>query len=152
MRQEVLMADAGALATIASTISGFGGAMLVFRIQRELQMHDVDEITWIPWSDRLLVLAIEVSLLFVLVPLLIVPRTSRWTLLAPAACSAACVLVAGFILSILAYYRLIFGRKRSGPRTNPEPAERAIVLLTAATAVIVFGVALIEAGFSGIRL
>lgn len=44
------MADASSLATIASIISTFGVAMLLFRIQRELTMHEVGEINWIPWA------------------------------------------------------------------------------------------------------
>ena len=133
------MGDIGTLGTVASLIAGFGGAMLFFRIQRELQMHEEMEVQWIPWADRLLILATLIALLLVLLPL--VATTNRPGLMAylPAAgCAAAVVLVAGYILAILAHYRLFFGWRRSGPRTNPEPAERVLVLLTGIVALLTF--------------
>lgn len=63
------MADASSLATIASIISAFGGAMLFFRIQRELAMQGAGEPIWIPWADRLLIAATLISLLLVVVPM-----------------------------------------------------------------------------------
>ena len=137
MGQELIAPDVGMLSTIASIISAFGIAMLVFRIQRELEMHKAREINWIPNCDWLLVSATEISLLLVLLPLLVVPRTSRWIALPTAACASASVLVAGYIPAILAHYRLIFSGKRFGPRTNPEPSERLIVLATVAAAVLI---------------
>jgi len=131
------MADAGAISTIAGIISTFGVAVLVFRIQRELQMQEAGELNWIPWSDWLSVAATLVSLLLVLLPLLAVNRTSKLAPLPPAASAAACILVAGYLPGILAHYRFILGGKRSGPRINPEPAERVIVRLTATIAIVV---------------
>jgi hypothetical protein len=133
------MADVGTLGTIASVIAGFGGAMLLFRLQRELEMQRETEVQWIPWADRLLILATLIALLLVLLPL--VATTNRPGLLAhlPAAgCAAALILMAGYILAVLAHYRLFLGAGRRGPRTNPEPAERAVVLATGLVALLAF--------------
>lgn len=137
MGQETVIDGTGSLATIASVISAFCASMLIFRVQRELQMQELGEINWIPWSDWILVWATEISLLFVLVPLSMMTRSSQLILVESTACAVACVLVAGYIPAILAHYRFFLGRKRTGPRTNPEPSERVIVLLTAAVAIIV---------------
>jgi hypothetical protein len=131
------MADVSTLAIVASIIAGFGGLMLSFRIQRELQMHEELEARWIPWADRLLIAATLVALLLVLLPLLACSnRPGRLAELPAAACAAAVVMFAGYILSILAHYRIILRFGRSGPRRNPEPAEKWLVLLAAALAVL----------------
>ncbi|HEV7784948.1 MAG TPA: hypothetical protein VGQ28_06395, partial [Thermoanaerobaculia bacterium] len=136
---EAAMADIATLGTIASVIAGFGGAMLLFRLQRELQVQKESEPLWIPWADRLLILATLIALLLVLLPL--VATTNRPGVMAhlPAAgCTAALILMAGYIPAILAHYRLFFGAGRSGPRGNPEPAERVVVLLTVLIALAAF--------------
>jgi hypothetical protein len=61
-----------------------------------------------------------------------------------AACSASSALVAGYIFSILAHYRLLFGENRLGPRENPEPAEKLLVRLTVIVSVLLFVVVLIK--------
>ncbi len=134
------MNDTGTLATIASIISGFGVAMLFFRIQRELQMAGENEINWIPWADRLLIGATLISLLLVILPLVALPGTSLVVLstLPRAACAAAPLMVGGYIIAILAHYRLLFGGTRQGPRVNPEPAERLVVWMSLILAVTVF--------------
>ena len=133
------MSDSGTLSTVASIISGFGVAMLFFRIQRELQMQEKDEPIWIPAADWLLIGATLVSLLLVILPIVAVnkdfPVAYR---LASSACAASSILVAGYILSILAHYRLLFGRQRTGPRENPEPSERILVRWTVVVATILF--------------
>jgi hypothetical protein len=140
------MVDDSILATIASIIAGFGAAMLFFRIQRELQMSENNEVTWIPWAYWLLIFATIFSLLMVIFPIVTVSSRSGILKSLPAAgCSAASIMVAGYILGILAHYRLIFGRNRSGPRENPEPAERIIVYLSvlfsiAAFFIVLFGI------------
>jgi hypothetical protein len=140
------VADPGTLSTVASIPSGFGVTMLFFRIQRELQMGKEGEPVWIPLADWLLVCATLVSLLLVILPLvaLTVPAGTLHRLPA-AACSASSVLVACYILSILAHYRLLFRRKRPGPRSNPEPAERVLVFMTGALATALFAVILLAA-------
>jgi steroid 5-alpha reductase family enzyme len=136
---EATMADVGTLGTIASIIAGFGGAMLLFRLQRELQMQQEAEVPWIPWADRLLIFATLIALLLVLLPL--VATTNRPSVMAhlPAAgCTAALILMAGYILAILAHYQLFLGAGRRGPRGNPEPAERVVVLATGLVALLAF--------------
>jgi len=112
--------------------------MLFFRIHRELSIQAQGEPIWIACSDWLLLAATTIALVFVLLPLIsgLVPEPPR-ALLAAAACSTSIVLVSGYLLAILAHYRLIFGRGRDGPRENPEPAEQIAVV---ATAVLAFGV------------
>jgi hypothetical protein len=128
--------DAGMLTTVASIISALGGAMLVFRIQREIEMHKAGEITWIPKCDLLLIAATEISLLLVLLPSLVISHSSRWMVLPAAACASTVILMAGYVPGILAHYRLILSGGRSGPRTNPEPSEFWIMLFTGISAVL----------------
>lgn len=122
--------DGGTLATIASVISAFGSTALLFRVQRENDMRSKQERVWLPVADWLLMIATLASLLFVLVPVaaglpLVIPATAS-------VISSICV--AGYIPSILAHYRIVFGGARSGPRSNPEPLELAFVLATVAIA------------------
>lgn len=137
------MADDSILATIASIIAGFGAAMLFFRIQRELQMSKNNEVTWIPWADWLLIFATIFSLLMVIFPIVTVSSRSGILKSLPAAgCSAASIMVTGYILGILAHYRLIFGRNRSGPRESPEPAEKIIAFFCILFSVVGFFIVL----------
>jgi hypothetical protein len=139
------MPDAATLTTIASIVSGFGIAMLFFRIQRELQMHERLEAKWIPWADRLLIAATLISLLLVIFPLVAFSATSTVVLrFASAACAAASLMVAGYVFGILAHYRLLFGKQREGPRDNPEPAEKVIVYAVIAAALLAFAGVLLQ--------
>jgi len=133
------MPDAATLTTVATIVSGFGIAMLFFRIQRELQMHEQLEPKWIPWADRLLIVATLISLLLVIFPLVAFSATSIVVLrLASAACAAASLMVAGYVFGILAHYRLLFGGHREGPRKNPEPPEKVVVFASIAVALLAF--------------
>ena len=133
------MVDPGIVATVASVIAGFGSAMLVFRIQRELQMASKNERNWIPWADRLLIAAILGCLIFVLFPLVSgIPSEPIRMRVASAACASAVVLLTGYVPAILAHYRLFLGGSRCGPRDNPEPAERWLTLLFVALAAATF--------------
>lgn len=127
------------LATVASIIAGFGGAMLAFRVEREAEGQEEGHSSWIPWADALLISAILGSILLVILPIVSL-RTLQGLIakLPQAACSAACILVCGYVLAILAHYRLLFGAKRRGERENPEPAERWIVICTAVVSVALF--------------
>ena len=126
------MPDNGALTTIASVVSGFGVAMLFFRIERELRMQKKGEIVWIPYSDWLLIIATIISIiLYSILPKIILG-------LPVAGCAAATIMVTGYLIGILAHYRLIFAGDRSGPRFNPEPPERVIVLVAGLLAVLTF--------------
>jgi hypothetical protein len=116
--------------------------MLSFRIQRELQMQEKEEICWIPKADWLLVAATLVALLLVILPIVALSWAAV-NRLAAAACAASTIMIAGYVPSILAHYRLIFGRNRTGPRDNPEPSERFLIWLTALLAVLGFGSVLV---------
>lgn len=97
------------------------------------------EVIWIPWADRLVVAATMAAL-----TLNVFPSISGFvsegmaTALGMAAGSSAVVLLAGYVLAILAHYRLIFTGNRTGYRENPEPAERWITWVTSLTAVVIF--------------
>ncbi len=140
------MPDPGILSTFASIISGLGVAMLFFRIQRELQMTQQNEDIRIPRADWLLIAAALTSLILVILPIVALGPESRLGMkVSIAACSASSTLVAGFIFSILAHYRLLFGRNRLGPRENPEPAEKLLVRLTIIVSIFLFIIVLIKA-------
>jgi hypothetical protein len=126
--------DRGTLATIASVISSFGIAMLFFRILRQLEMGKKGEAIWLPVADWLLVLAIILSLLVVIVPLLILSQTA----LPAAASGAAAIMVAGYVFAILGHYRIFFGGKRTGLRDNPEPWELFFVVVALIAALCFF--------------
>ena len=139
------MPDPTILATVASIISAFGAAMLFFRIQRELDATRKNEDIWIPWADWLLVAATLSSLILVILPIVAIGPESKIVMkVSIAGCSASSTLLAGYILSILAHYRLLFGKSRMGARENPEPTEKLLVMLTVAVSVLLFIVALIR--------
>jgi hypothetical protein len=118
--------DGATLASIASITAAFGTAVLLFRVQRENDMRSMGERVWLPWSDWLILAATICSLVLVLVPV-----AAGYDLrLSSAASSSSSICVAGYIPSILAHYRIVFGGKRSGPRNNPEPLEFFFVVLT----------------------
>ena len=130
--------DTESLATVASLIAGFGIAVLLFRIQRELAMQAEGHEIWIPWADWLLVLATVACLGGVLLPIVsgAFEPTTRLRIAASAA-SASVILVIGYVFSILAHYRLILSFGRTGRRFNPEPSEAALVIAGLVTASIV---------------
>ncbi len=140
--------DAGTLATIASIISAFGAAMLFFRIQRELYMREQLERDWFPLADWLLVAATLMCLLLVIVPLVSYSATklpASATDLPAAAAGSAAILVAGYVFSILAHYRILFGyerllwgKRREGPRDKTEPSELYLSIATAIFASLFF--------------
>lgn len=129
------------IVTVASLIGSFGAAVLVFRVQREASMDSGGEITWIPWADRLLLTAVLSSLLLGVFPVLSGLGGEVVLRLATASTSAAVWLLAGYVLAILGHYRLILGRRRTGARSNPEPAERWITWITVGMAAVAFIVA-----------
>ena len=139
--------DTSTLSTTAAAISGLTGAMLFFRLQRELHMQGKSEIIWVPWADRQLIGALLLSLLLVLLPLG-VSEPGSWAhqFLPTSACAAALVLAAFYPFSILAHYQLILANGRTLPRTNPEPSERVLVILSFVIALMTaVAVALIHA-------
>jgi hypothetical protein len=135
------MPDPGTLATVASIISAFGAAMLFFRIQREINMKEKGERVWLPMADWLLVAATLFCLLLVIIPLV----SFGGLRLPTAAAGTAAILVAGYVLAIMAHYRIVFdrafliwGAKRIGPRDNPEPSELILACFAGACAALFF--------------
>lgn len=115
------------LIAVAGIAIAVGVAVFIFRVQREIQMHEVGERTWVAVADWLAIAATIVSLLFVILPIVAADPARLGRL--PAAATAMAVLFAvGYFPAILAHYRLIFSRGRQGPRDNPEPAEARLVL------------------------
>jgi small-conductance mechanosensitive channel len=122
------MIDAGSILTVASIVAGFGVTVLMFRIQRELDVStenwrqrkpDVESQglpTWLTVSDFLAIAAVIIALLLAVVPLLRSELVSAGGLSqAAAACSAATVLLAGYVPSILAHYNFLFGLHKQRP-------------------------------------
>jgi hypothetical protein len=137
--------DPGTLANIASVIGAFGAAMLFFRIQRELHMEGQGERIWLPLADWLLVAATLLCLLLVIIPLVSVSSAPATYRLPAAASGSAAILVAGYVLAILAHYRILFarqwlfwGRRREGLYDNPEPSERILCIIASALALLFF--------------
>jgi hypothetical protein len=122
--------DSSALLTVAAIIAAVGFAVLLARIPRELHMKEKGERTWIPWADWLALGSTFLSM-GVVAALMIDSSSSSFlsTWLRPTL-SAAVVLVVGYAPAVLAHYRLLSSGKDKGPRDNPEPAERWIVLTT----------------------
>ncbi len=84
--------------TVACILSGFGIAVLMFRIQRELHMQErhPDSPKLLAWADYLVIGSIALSLLFVVLPLVALPSPGKQALaFAAASCAAATILLAG---------------------------------------------------------
>jgi len=133
------------LVIVASIVAVFGAATLPARLQREIHMAGRGEPTWIPWAEGLVLAATLLSLLLVIAPILFLGPDNRTVLrVGRAATLLSVILLAGYVPSILAHYRLICGRARSGSRENPEPAECLFVCAT-----VGIGSALAIASFVG---
>ena len=129
------------LLTAAAVIVGFGITVIMFRVQREIQVQEKGEPSWLAWSDYLILGSIFLTIGLAILPLLMLPWVSTLTRsLAASACVAAFILQAGYVFGILAHYRIEIGRKRKGPREKGEPAERLIVKLSAVFAGIGFAI------------
>lgn len=127
--------------TVASILSGFGVTVLMFRIQRELQVRakDPESQTWLAWADYLVLGAIILSLIFVVLPIVATGHPGNSVLnLAAASCGASAVLLAGYPFAILDHYRIEIGTKREGERAKGEPVERWIVIVSSILAAGVF--------------
>jgi len=136
--------DVSGLIPAVSIVGSLAAAAVVFRVKRELDMQKKGEITWLPWCDVLLLSAVTLILLVVVVPVttgLVAHLPVR--AVAVAAAAAATVLAAAYPYALLAHYRLLLGRGRTDPRTNPEPGERLFVWLgvALATATFIFALA-----------
>ena len=122
--------DTSALLTVAGIIAAVGFAVFVARIQRELQMREKGERTWIPWADWLAFGSTLLSMVVVAALLIDTKSKSAPSLWARPLLSASVVLVVGYAPAVLAHYRLLFSGRDIGPRVNPEPAERWLVYAT----------------------
>lgn len=122
--------DISALLTVASIVAAVGFAVLLARIQRELLMKEKGERAWIPWADWLAFGSTFLSMVVVAATLINWGSSSSPSAWLRPALSAAVVLVVGYAPAVLAHYRLLFSGANEGPRDNPEPAERWIVLAT----------------------
>ena len=88
---------------------------------------------WLPLADWLLVVATLSCLLLILLPI-----SACFPLRLPAAVAAAsAVVVAGYLPSLLAHYRIVLGSERQGSLHNPEPIELVLVLTTVVAALVV---------------
>jgi hypothetical protein len=133
------------LATIASLVATAGAATLLFRIQREIVMEQQQQRIWIAGADWLMIGATLVAIVLALLPLLFFYDSELGGRRIPtAACTASLAAMGGYSLGILAHYRLLFGKGRSGDREPTEPAELVIILVTVAVAVFLFGASLIS--------
>lgn len=137
------MADQATQVTVAGLIAGFGSTVVIFRLQREVELQGEGQPTWIPWADYLVLAATSLALILGVFPVVsgLVPGSVA-VALGMASNTGAVVLLFGYVFAILAHYRLLFGQRRTGSkgRTNPEPAEGWIVWLTALTAALLFGI------------
>jgi hypothetical protein len=134
------------IATIASLITAAGVTMLLFRVQREDRMRRENQPTWLPAADALLLASTTASIGLVLVPLLMFESELLSRRLPTAGCVASVVALGGYMFALPAHYRIIFGTKRQGPRTNPEPAELTIIIGTAVLVAGLFVTSLITTG------
>ena len=128
--------------SVASILSGFGVAVLMFRIQRELHVREKspNSPNWLAWADYLVLSAILLSLLLVVFPLMAFGQTGgRVLALAAGSCAAAAILLAAYPFAILDHYRIELGAKRQGDRHKGEPIEKAIVIVAGVFAAGVFG-------------
>jgi hypothetical protein len=125
------------LVTVAGIVVAFALPVLIFRVQREVDMEAKAERIWLPWADRLLLVAMSVSLVVIALGV-VQPHTSQGTYLAMSAVSLGnLVLIFAYPFAVLAHYRIILGGGRTEPRENPEPWERNLVVVATVLAVIV---------------
>ena len=132
------MIDSNTLSGVAVGVTAIGVAIIIFRIQRELRMSEKKETTWVAFCDWLAIVATILSLLFVILPVVVGDPATQGSLPSAAAAMGVVFLI-GWILAVLAHYRLIFGKNRTGPRTNPEPAEGILVVIFAVFGFLIFG-------------
>ena len=127
--------------TVASILSVFGIAILMFRIDRELYMQErhPDRPSWLAWADYLVLVSIMISLLLVVFPLAALPSPGKKMLaFAAGGCASSAILLAAYPLAILDHYRIGIGASRTGERNKGEPIEKVLVLGAAFLAVAVF--------------
>jgi hypothetical protein len=139
------MPDPGTVASVAGIVSGFGIAVFLFRLERELKIAEANlireeserEPNWIPIADWLVFSAVIIALLFSIRPLLGPDGTASATVRkATAAGVASVVLLAGYLPAILGHYNFLYGLRKQRP--NPTFAEAVIVLATIVGACVAY--------------
>jgi hypothetical protein len=126
------MNRAEAYLTVASILSGFGVTVLMFRIQRELEVRKAYPRwpNWLAWADYLVLAAILLSLLAVVLPIVAMGEPTDLVLnVAGGACAAAAIMLAAYPIAILDHYRIEIGATRRGDRRKGEPIERKVVVV-----------------------
>ena len=115
---------------VASILAGFAVTVLMFRVQRELQVRvdRPDWPNWLAWADYLVFGTIVLSLIFVVLLLVVLGDERRVLAVAAGSCAAAAVLMAAYPFAILDHYRIEIGLRREGPRKKGEPIEKIIVV------------------------
>jgi len=139
MQCSPLWPDTGTIAAIASIVAAFSVTMLVFRVQRELGMPGRGVGSWIPPTDRLLLVTSTLALIAVLLPL-VAAHPSSWThqcLPAPA-CATLVILLGAYPFALLAHYRFILSGGRTGVRGPSEPGERKVIAVAVVLAILTF--------------
>ena len=127
-------------------VAGFGVTAIMFRVQRELYVREVlkEKTVWLAWADYLVLGSVVLAVFGATVPLLAASKTPRpVAAVAAASCIAALVLLAGYVPSILAHYRIELGARREGSRVKGEPIERGFVVGSLICAAAAFGVTLV---------
>jgi hypothetical protein len=139
------MTDPGTIASVASIVSGFGIAVFLFRLERELKIAEANldreeserDPNWIPIADWLVFSAVIIALLFSVRPLLGPDGTASATIRkAAAAGTASVILLAGYLPAILGHYNLLYGLRKQRP--NPTLLEAILVLATVAGACVAY--------------
>lgn len=142
----MLMTNPGDLLTVASLVAGFGGTILVFRLQRELgpdvprESRTNAPSPWIPMADWMLFACVVLLLVFTVLPILVEPKWLN-NRVPQAACSAAIVLFTFYIPSIVVHYRRYFWRKGNCTdytTVKPDHAERIVIGVACGFAAVVF--------------
>jgi hypothetical protein len=131
--------DSGTIATVASVAAAFTATVLVFRIQRELQIRANQVPSWIPPADILLLVTSAISTLGVLLPLFAAHPSSWIYRNVPAPlCAVVVVLLTAYPFALLAHYRFILAGKRTGVRGPSEPGELLVIKLAVVASIAGF--------------
>ncbi len=116
------------LVAVSAIIFGFGVAIFIFRLQREISVME-NHPDWpirLAWADYLIL----ISIALVSAGLITLLASPFSTLLPRIFASDSVLLQLGYIPAIFAHYRIVVGARRTGPRQTGEPAERFIVIGT----------------------
>ena len=125
----------------SAIVAGFGVTAIMFRVQRELYVLEVLKVKtlWLAWADYLVLASVLLAVFGGTVPILLLPSVPRSVLaIGASSCVAALVLLAGYVPSILAHYRIGLGATRQGPRAKGEPVERGFVIASSVCAGLLF--------------